>query len=429
MTDGSYFETRLEERLRARAALASRPFDAAEIARHVVDADRRRGRFGALRWLSMRPAARVLVVALLLATAVVAAMAGVGALVQERQTAPASDVSNGIIAYATQSGLSRVYVVRPGDEPVQIVPSASGIGNNVVCPTFSPDGTMLAVGMPGGSVVVMSVDEHGDIGEGSRLRSRADEVVHCPAWAPDGSALAFVDGSALEIDPLVGEPRRIEGWEPAGGSDPAAFLIDYPPDRAVQWSPDGTAIAIARPSGTWLMPVDGAAPRRLHESPATTVSWSPNGTRLVVWTRGGIVVISARDGVVEAALPPGRQPVWSPKDDRIAYVDDRSGVVVIGSNGSDPREVAANGYDITWSPDGNQILYIRDVSSRAYALVSQAIDADGNPVGDAVTVVPVVEISSARSWPPAQSFSWQAVPRAGPAETPPASATASAAGG
>ena len=70
------------------------------------------------------------------------------------------------------------------------------------------------------------------------------------------------------------------------------------------------------------MPVDGTAPRRLHGSPASTVSWSPDGTRLVVRALRGTLVINASDGVVEATLPPGSQPVWSPRGDRIAYVDD-----------------------------------------------------------------------------------------------------------
>ena len=108
------------------------------------------------------------------------------------------------------------------------------------------------------------------------------------------------------------------------GSDALSFSTDYPPDRAVQWSPDGSTIAVARPSGTWLVPVDGTAPRRLDQSPANTVSWSPDGTRLVVWTLRGTFVISASDGVVEATLPTGRQPVWSPRGDRIAYMDDES---------------------------------------------------------------------------------------------------------
>jgi Tol biopolymer transport system component len=413
MTDRPDFEARLGERLRARASLASRPFDAGEIAQMAVAVTGRRRLVGRLEWPVMRPASRWLIVAMLAALAIFGAVAGVGALLQERPTLPASDVSNGFIAYATQSGLSPVYLVRPGDEPRQIAPSEVAVGNNVVCPTFSPDGTMLAVGMPAGSIVVLSIDERGAVGDGRRLPTLATESPHCPAWAPDSSAVAFLDGSTLEIDPLVGESRRIGGWEPAGASDTAAFAFDYPADRALQWSPDGSAIAIARPSGTWLMPVDGA-PRRLHDSPASTVSWSPDGSRLVVWTVRGTLVINASDGVVEATLPPGTQPAWSPRDDRIAYVGD-DGIVVIGPNGADPRVIASYGYDITWSPNGNEILYIRDGCAagfacsyaHGYALMSQAIDAAGDPDGEAVVVVPMVGIAGERSYPPAQQFSWQ----------------------
>jgi hypothetical protein len=54
MTDRLDFETRLGERLRSRAAVASRPFDAAMIARQAVAVDRRRRRIGLLGWPSPR---------------------------------------------------------------------------------------------------------------------------------------------------------------------------------------------------------------------------------------------------------------------------------------------------------------------------------------------------------------------------------------
>ncbi len=407
--DDTRFDDTLREFLRHRAADTAAVRDAsamsAAIALRLPGQGRRRdGTF----------AGRLLLVATLTVLVLLAAAnLFVGS---QRPPVPPSSVSNGVIAYATQSGLSPVYVVRPGEVPRQIIPSETGVGNSVVCPTFSPDGTMLAVGMPAGSIVVLSIDASGEVSDGRRLPSRGSETQQCPAWAPDGSAVAFLErvASTLEIDPLVGEPRRIAGWEPEGGSDAASFSTDYPPDRAVQWSPDGSTIAVARPSGTWLVPVDATAPRRLDQSPANTVSWSPDSTRLVVWTLRGTLVIGASDGVVEATLPPGRQPVWSPRGDRIAYTDDEARVMVVGPDGADPRVVSDYGYNITWSPDGTQIMYIRDVSSRGYALMSQAIAADGNPVGDAVTVVPVVGIATPRSWPLAQSFSWQPVPRAAP---------------
>jgi hypothetical protein len=80
MSDRLDFETRLEDRLLARAAVASRPFDAAEIARRVVAANGRRRSIGWLAWPSTRPALGWLVVALLLTLALLGAIAGIGAL-------------------------------------------------------------------------------------------------------------------------------------------------------------------------------------------------------------------------------------------------------------------------------------------------------------------------------------------------------------
>jgi len=88
MTDRVDFETRLEERLRARAALASRPFDAAEIAREAVALNSRRRRFGRLEWASTRPALNWLVMALLLAIALLGAVAAVGALLRAPDPVP-----------------------------------------------------------------------------------------------------------------------------------------------------------------------------------------------------------------------------------------------------------------------------------------------------------------------------------------------------
>jgi WD40-like Beta Propeller Repeat len=426
MNDDTRFDDTLREFLRHRASdtAAVRDISAMSAAIAVRLPGQGRRREGAF-------AGRLVLVAtltVLLLLAVATVLVG-----SQRPPVLPSSLGNGVIAYATQSGLSPVYLVRPGEAPRQIIPSETGVGNTVVCPTFSPDGTMLAVGMPGGSIGVLSIDEHGEVGDVGRLGSRAGETPHCPAWAPDGSAVAFLDGSTLEIDPLVGQPRRIEDWETAGGADATAFAVDYPSDRAVQWSPDGATIAVARPSGTWLLAIDGTAPRQLHESPANTVSWSPDSSRLVVRTLRGTLVINASDGAEEATLPPGSQPVWSPRGDRIAYVDDGARIVVIGPDGSDPRVIASYGYDITWSPDGNHVLYIHDGCAgsvcpyaHGYALMSQAIGADGNPEGDAVVVVPMVEIGGERSYPPAQQFSWQLLPAAVPSESRSASPTARA---
>jgi Tol biopolymer transport system component len=312
--------------------------------------------------------------------------------------------SSGAVAYATGRGLSALYVVRPGGEPRKIAPTDI-IGNDVVCPAFSPDGTMLAVGMPGGSIVVLSADEQGEIGDGRRLDGgRVSETPHCAAWAPDSSAVAFLDDSALVIVPLRGEPQRIAGWDvPGAGND--AFLGDYPPDRAIQWSPDGSAIAVARPSGTWLIPIDGAPPRRLNETPVYSVSWSPDATRLVVAAAGPrALVIRAADGTPLAEFATGfSPPAWSPVDDLIAITDD--GLVLVSPTGGDRVVIDDYGYDVTWSPDGRHVMYVQDVASAAWQLVIANAAGTGSPT----TIVERVPIPDARSFPPAQQFSWQPV--------------------
>ena len=317
---------------------------------------------------------------------------------------PSSPGGIGAIAYVAESGLSSLHLVIPDQVPRQLAPSST-IGNDVACPSFSPDGTMLAFGMPGGTILVMPIDDRGQTGDAARLDTPASESPHCAAWAPDSSAIAFLDDSALVIVPLAGEPQRIEAWDIAtSGGD--SFLIDYPPDRAVQWSPDGSVIAVARPSGTWLIPTDGGAPRRLHETPAFSVSWSPDGTQLVVGAgrRGGIV-IQAADGMTLAELGGYGPPMWSPVEDRIAYSDGNAGLVVVRPDGTDPIVVDDYGYHPTWSSDGRQLIYIQDAASAAWRLMR----ADAAGSGEPMTIVDSVAISSARSFPPAQQITWQRV--------------------
>jgi hypothetical protein len=89
MTDQFDFESRLEERLRARAALASRPFDAGAIARQAVAVTARRRTYGGLAWPWTRPYLGWFVMALLLAIALLGAVAAVGALLREPDPVPA----------------------------------------------------------------------------------------------------------------------------------------------------------------------------------------------------------------------------------------------------------------------------------------------------------------------------------------------------
>jgi Tol biopolymer transport system component len=356
----------------------------------------------------------------LVATVVVLVLFGVGIFVRPPNVGPeppaptaSLDAVNpepspshrvGSIAYVAESWLSRLYLVRPGEEPVQLAPSDS-VGNAVVCPSFSPDGSMLAFGMPG-SIVVMSIDNQGQTGDATRLDDQAGETPPCAAWAPDSSAVAFLDGSALVVAPMEGESQRIDNWD-VDTNDGNGFDVDYPADRAVQWSPDGSAIAVARPSGTWLVRINGEAPRRLHETPAYSVSWSPDATRLVVGVRGPkAIVVQAADGMTLADLPTGfGPPTWSPVEERIAFSDADARLVVVRPDGTDRLVIDDYGYHPTWSGDGQHLLYIQDAASAAWRLMM----ADASGSGEPTTIVDSVAVSSARSFPAAEQISWQPV--------------------
>ena len=99
MTDRLDFETRLEERLRARAALASRPFDAAAIAHQAAAGRRRRWWTDLFAVPTFRPVVGWLIVAMLLAIAVLGVVASIGGLrlfqrdpIQGLSLEPPSDV-------------------------------------------------------------------------------------------------------------------------------------------------------------------------------------------------------------------------------------------------------------------------------------------------------------------------------------------------
>lgn len=92
MTDHLDFEARLAERLRARGAIASRPFDAAAIAHQAVLAGGRSPGIGSLGRPSTHPAVArrhtLMVAAALLIALVLAVAAAVGARLTSVQPAP-----------------------------------------------------------------------------------------------------------------------------------------------------------------------------------------------------------------------------------------------------------------------------------------------------------------------------------------------------
>lgn len=380
-----------------------------------------------------RPVVLVVLTALTL-LALVGLLVVAGALRRDPAPVPAA-VSNGWIAYATRPGYldrerneipSEIYLVREGVEPRLIAADDAGSARNL-CPDFSPDGTWLAYGEGLGpetvgqtlereqrAIVILTLDGDGSIvGVPTRLPVAGTGLVPCPSWSPDGRQLAYRDGDGdgLVLMQLDGTSTVIPGWHPG---NPAEW-------GSIEWSPDGTMIAVARGSETWLVPVDGAAPRLVASHAFHSVSWSPDGPWIAIYVEGlGARLVSVNGQGGEVDLGPGTGvALWSPAGDRVAYnvasVDDcRIGVA--RPDGSDPKIVAEGcSYQLaTWSPDGRHLLHMRDNIGGGWDLLSTPATGATAATGPIATVtlahnIPISNTSSA--FPGRGDVSWQPVYR------------------
>jgi len=179
MTDRLDFETRLEERLRARAAIASRPFDAAAIARGVVAIGRGRT---AIRWPSRSPVIRWLVIALL-AIALCGAVAAFGALLQSPKPVP----------------LEQLAVIRAQ------VAAINGRDTNAFVASFAPDGIFFPSGIFEDNRSLFPL--HESVAETARVAAWMSiqeawgfeaDILSCREISPD-EAIRYTDGPALYI--------------------------------------------------------------------------------------------------------------------------------------------------------------------------------------------------------------------------------------
>jgi len=143
------------------------------------------------------------------------------------------------------------------------------------------------------------------------------------AWAPDGSALAFVVGDE--------EAVYIHDGETAWRLSPPGAR-----DRWPSWSPDGTQVALATLSEAGLsqilvQTVDGGARRSIVEGALNcwAPAWSPAGTHLayVAETKSGANVYVA--ALTDLSAPPVNvsrsgtatidRPAWSPDGSWLVY--------------------------------------------------------------------------------------------------------------
>ena len=217
-------------------------------------------------------------------------------------------------------------------------------------PSWSPDGTRLAVASSG-QLFVVDV-ETGAVSEiGEKLNEQYARPLTSASWSPDGTRIAFSNGvQVVVVNPDGTDPIVIGGGRDAG---------------QIAWSPDNTRVAFSSVQGISVVTADGSDRQLVVDSgfdiesgvglTLTHPAWSPDGTRLAyaritpgpagIWTidldrnERALVYVA---GFGEAEIG---GPVWSPDGTRLAFSVSFNGgeTIMIDEDGSDLQRFRGGG--------------------------------------------------------------------------------------
>jgi Lysyl oxidase/WD40-like Beta Propeller Repeat len=166
------------------------------------------------------------------------------------------------------------------------------------------------------------------------------------------------------------------------------------------WSLEGRRLAYVAPAAGGLTDVyvadaDGKNRAWLTRTPHAAESgprWAPDGKRLVVERDGRLFVIRA-DRLGERFLSGGREPTWSAKRSRIAFVGDTDDLYLVEPSGRGRRRLTSSPAiesQPAWSPDGRRLayvalegestdLYVLDVASGTIVRLTQDLNLESAP--------------------------------------------------
>jgi Tol biopolymer transport system component len=223
-----------------------------------------------------------------------------------------------------------VYSIAPDGTDQQNLTSTPNVSEDLL--SRSPDGSELAF-VQGSSLVVSGID-----GRGLRRLasfSRDDEFASPPAWSASGRRIAY--GQGFSCTGALCSSQQVWVADLASGS--AQRLLTKAVEPA--WSPDGSRLALTRARRTTV----GSQPGYLFS-----------------------VVVAWADGSNQRTLArASSDPAWSPSGGSLAYSGIR-GVMRSRPDGSGARaltrrprkpisEWISDVGSITWSPDGRLIAF------------------------------------------------------------------------
>jgi Tol biopolymer transport system component len=180
-----------------------------------------------------------------------------------------------------------IWVVSMASGTVTNITHSSGPG--MLAPSWSPSGAQIVFATTERDLWIIDRD-------GERRHRIASDIAHLssPAWAPDGTLIAYcslpvTDGRIGSDDVWVVEPD---------GDNPVR-LTDRGDACLPAWSPDSSQIAFTAwvfpqdapgdHSNVWVMSRDGSEQRNLTDDPSRfdrAPDWSPDGTRIAFDSAG-----------------------------------------------------------------------------------------------------------------------------------------------
>jgi Tol biopolymer transport system component len=214
-------------------------------------------------------------------------------------------------------------------------------------------------------------------------RTKADELA--PAFSPDGEQIAYYGGfygrgGLYVMDAEGGAQRRIA----RGHAAVEAGDVLRPP----AWAPDGTRIAWATARGcdfgceaweVWTVGVDGSNPTLVAARAGSPV-WSPDGKEIAysgdldAEGLGGTIYVADADGGNPRPVAMGGSPSWS-STGSISYL--RAGALFVSRpDGGPERRVATGelGLRVAWAQDGSGLAFERRLWNGDVELFSVAAD-------------------------------------------------------